>query len=79
VVKALKDPEGATFDPVVTTGGSEVKETASSLFVTEKVSEGGKRKRDEDGEEDEEYDAGDSKRRKGSEGGEGSEDEYTEE
>jgi tRNA A-37 threonylcarbamoyl transferase component Bud32 len=79
VVKALEDPEGATFDPVVTTGGSEVKETASSLFVTEKVSEGGKRKRDEDGEEDEEYDAGDSKRRKGSEGGEGSEDEYTEE
>jgi tRNA A-37 threonylcarbamoyl transferase component Bud32 len=79
VVKALKDPEGETFDPVVTTGGSEVKETASSLFVTEKVSEGGKRKRDEDGEEDEEYDAGDSKRRKESEGGEGSEDEYTEE
>jgi tRNA A-37 threonylcarbamoyl transferase component Bud32 len=79
VVKALEDPEGATFDPVVTTGGSEVKETASSLFVTEKVSEGGKRKRDEDGEEDGEYDAGDSKRRKESEGGEGSEDEYTEE
>ena len=61
VVRALEDPEGNTFDPAE----EERKETASGLFVTEKV-EGGdgdggaKRKRDEvDDEED-----GESKRRK---------------
>jgi tRNA A-37 threonylcarbamoyl transferase component Bud32 len=63
VVKALEDPEGETFDP---------EETASSLFVTEKLSEGGKRKREVD-DEVEEDDGGDNKRRKESE------DEYTEE
>jgi tRNA A-37 threonylcarbamoyl transferase component Bud32 len=54
VVKALENPEKNTFEPVGRSG--EVKETASGLFVTERVDDvGGKRKRDkeEEGREDE--------------------------
>lgn len=80
VVKALEDPEGETFDP---------EETASGLFVTERPSgKGEKRKRNEeeggvDGEVGEgerkkrKEDAGDAVEGEGKEeGGEGSEDEF---
>tara|TARA_R110002003_G_scaffold94_7_gene7223 strand:- start:433 stop:687 length:255 start_codon:yes stop_codon:yes gene_type:complete len=70
----LEDPEKITFDPVGEDGkesskkgtGNEIKETASSLFVTERVEKDGKRKRNEDGQEGEEEEG--SKRRK-AEGG----------
>ncbi|OAK93999.1 hypothetical protein IQ06DRAFT_235217 [Phaeosphaeriaceae sp. SRC1lsM3a] len=83
VVKALEDPEGATYDP---------EETASGLFVTERPSGGvvGKRKRGNEKDEDEEADGVESKKRKEDgvdgaereetkehEGGNGSDDEYT--
>jgi tRNA A-37 threonylcarbamoyl transferase component Bud32 len=80
VVKALEDPDANTFDPAMGAGDSEgVSETASSLFVTEKVEGEGKRKRSDD-ELVEEDDGGSSKRRKESEDGDGdgSGDEYTE-
>ncbi|KAF2821747.1 hypothetical protein CC86DRAFT_426216 [Ophiobolus disseminans] len=61
VVSALEDPVKNTFDPAII-------ETASSLFVTEKVEdEGGKRKRyaaEEDEDEDVEHESEISKRRK---------------
>jgi tRNA A-37 threonylcarbamoyl transferase component Bud32 len=65
VVRALRDPEGEMYDP---------EETASGLFVTEKVDGAEKRKRDS---EEDEYDS--SKRLKEAEGGDGSGDEHTEE
>jgi tRNA A-37 threonylcarbamoyl transferase component Bud32 len=78
VVKALENPDGNTFDPAARTrDGKGVKETASSLFVTEKVKAEGKRKRDYD-ELVENDDGNGNKRRKESEDGDGSEDEYTE-
>jgi tRNA A-37 threonylcarbamoyl transferase component Bud32 len=78
VVRALEDPEGETVGVETTEGGSEVRETASGLFVTERV-EGGKRKREVDDVNEEEEDDGGNKRRKESESGDGSGDEYTEE
>ncbi|KAF2032080.1 hypothetical protein EK21DRAFT_61684 [Setomelanomma holmii] len=70
VVQALEDPQKNTFDPVI-------RETASSLFVTERVEEGGKRKRDGD---DQEEDVKDTKRRKEDGAGDDGEDdeEYVE-
>jgi tRNA A-37 threonylcarbamoyl transferase component Bud32 len=74
VVKALEDPEKNTFDPGVETTSdtdTEIKETASSLFVTEKVKEegSGKRKRNDEDEyesEDEEKEEGHKRRREDS-------------
>jgi hypothetical protein len=80
VVMALEDPDRNTFDPAVRGGDSKgLTETASSLFVTEKVEGDGKRKRSDD-ELVEEDGEGGNKRRKESENveGDGSEDEYTE-
>jgi len=68
VVKALEDPEKNTFDPAQESEGtrSEVKETASALFVTEKAPEGGssKRKRSKEDGEQSHGNEGESKRRK---------------
>ncbi|KAH7064281.1 hypothetical protein BKA63DRAFT_170242 [Paraphoma chrysanthemicola] len=76
VIKALEDPVEGTFDPETEESerkgrGSEFKETASGLFVTEKIEDHNRKKRERENGDDQ----GEEKKRRKENGG-GNDEEY---